>query len=88
MNIIVKSTRKKHCGPRNMLAICEQHEREVGPRPIVGSTWKGEERQKALTAQRHWDAGLMAKSPLIRESVANDVVEIAHNGRIIPKRRR
>lgn len=87
MSVIGQSVqRRRHAGPRNISAICEVHIAEHGSRPSTVGL-KGEDKKNAIAAQKRWDSGLMARSTVIAQSIANDVCMIDGNGMVVPKRR-
>jgi hypothetical protein len=88
MSTLSDSVRRlRHAGPRNTEAICLAHIKEHGSRPTVDGL-AGPARATALKAQQRWDTGLMARSPVIAQSVNNDVCMIDGNGMLVPKRRK
>lgn len=73
---------RRHAGPRNVHAICEAHMASEGARPSTAGL-KGDAKKIAITAQRRWDSGLMARSNIISESVNNGVCKIDARGYVV-----
>lgn len=64
-----------HQGPRNMAAIVDAYRHEHGAFPSDGK------------ARAQWVNGLKAASPVIANSLDNDVITFDNSGNLIPKRR-
>lgn len=74
-------------GPIQPFALIAQYKKTKGERPKVEHL-EGDAKRRALDARHAWDNGLFARSPLIRDSVANDVCMLDNDGNYVPKRRR